>query len=166
MSEIKKFKDFSLDQFSVKGPGLGTALDDKYGEWLVAPVALVRGGSLINAANYKSGVTSLKARGYKFFEYSANNWQAGWVTLCLAPLSKESQELLEEFAYCIEAYGVMDSALYSTMQCDVIVNHWNNSSLIQLMEDCDRADLSMFLGREKNLPKNMLNYYMQQEDFQ
>lgn len=166
MSDIKRYEDFRLDQLSIAGVGLNTDLEGGYGEWFVAPCTSVKGGSLAMQANYMGSARLIKDFGYESFEYTVNNWQAGWVTMCLVKPAAGVEECLQEIFDCAFEYVTITEGTFYRLQSEAIDAYWESASLAQLVEDCANAGVGIFLARAREVPGELQEYYRQLEDFQ
>ena len=160
------YKDFALDQFSLQGHGLGTDLDEKYGEWFVAPCTLTKGVSLLEQANHKAQHSMFKADGCVVYSHNLNNWAAGWVSIYLVEPTESSVALLISLDACLSQFPCIDDTTYSEMRYENIHNYWNGTSMQTLVGDCVEANQSIFQARDKSVSNQMFNYYLTKEDFQ
>ena len=94
------------------------------------------------------------------YDFRANHWACGWVEYILIR-QDAPDEILQAGIDVINAlsdYPVYDEEDYSDLETETLDEAWNNLSLVDKMELCQKANVSIFASRHDYLPSDDQGY--------
>ena len=102
------------------------------------------------------------------YSWRASHWAVGYIDYLMLDLNDDNltEKVLIDIAEMLcslESYPVLDDEHYSNLQWDSILDYWERLTIVDRIEYCDKADVSVFAARRDTLEDRL--YDILSEEF-
>ena len=157
---LQKYGDFSPTCFDPEG----AFLDDDRQDWLLAPVSRTRDSGVLANSNFetmKKILIDIDPEMYDHEQHCFGHWGPGWFEIILVRPDSPCHHQCEETLQALEDYPVLDEMDLSEREWEEACTAWENLSVGDRLEICQRHGISPFASRHDTIPRGLPHY----EDF-
>lgn len=150
---LKSYREFSPSGMDRKGLGL----PDKQ-NWLVSGISINRDSDLLSESNWETQERILAQLDPEGLDHSVErfgHWACGWFEIMIARPGSNAAGKLDELTDTVRECCVLDSSDYSEKKMEAIQSYWNQMSLKEKIQYCQKARVSIFSARKDSPPEKV-----------
>ncbi len=150
---LQKYKDYQPTAFDAKGLN---AEQFDISDWYVAPCGINRDSRDLDLSNWAEQTTLLGGESDTVEIHRFGHWACGWFEICI--VTGASVETAQGIADRLENYPVLNEEDFSQRETDSANQYWEQCSVKERVELCQRAGVSVFAARRDYVPTDDSGY--------
>lgn len=127
------------------------ALDGRE-HWLIAPVSQTRDSECLDQSNFRSALKMLRGEDERCEVRRFGHWGPGWYEIIL--VHPAFGYLIDRITESLENYPILDDGDFSELEYETACEYWQQCSVGERVEWCQRYSVSVFSARRDEVPED------------
>lgn len=122
--------------------------------WLVLPCGRNRDSDALSESNFSAALESLGGESETVEVHRFGHWACGWFEIIIVDPNSPAAEIAQDIDNSLADYPILDESDYSEREWERAGSYWEQCSISERVEWCQRYGASIFAARRDYIPED------------